>query len=330
MRNIPGHTSPPYSDEARDDALFHYTTANGLIGIFQNAQIWSTAYYCANDEEELVYGKGVLSPLFRKKAHELRTENDPRIETLLMRGVDVTNFADNFENIITSRALTSLCAYITCFCKPLGEEDFKHGLLSQWRGYGIDGGYAIQFSREKLLKAIENSNSNGNTNYDLQDVCYSEENELKDKLLSHKDAFINSFLGHLDENAKPLDVIFNRKELPNPLLNLFEGPLESFLDYLIQTKNKHFSEERECRLSHIQLAKTIDENLGVEFFNRNGLVVPYTKTPKESFNLLECIEWIVIGPGPRLEARMKSIIQLMKEVGLNISVRPSHIPFTRL
>jgi hypothetical protein len=44
MAEIPGHTSPPYSDEAREDALFHYTTASGLLGILENCEFWSTAY----------------------------------------------------------------------------------------------------------------------------------------------------------------------------------------------------------------------------------------------------------------------------------------------
>ena len=35
---IPGHSLPTYSDAARDDALFHYTTANGLIGIFESGE----------------------------------------------------------------------------------------------------------------------------------------------------------------------------------------------------------------------------------------------------------------------------------------------------
>ncbi len=65
MKEIPGHILPTYSDDAREDALFHYTTADGLIGIFDKGEIWSTAYYCANDESELAEGKGILKPLFR-------------------------------------------------------------------------------------------------------------------------------------------------------------------------------------------------------------------------------------------------------------------------
>ena len=116
----------------------------------------------------------------------------------------------------------------------------------------------------------------------------------------------------------------------SPIAGLPGGPLEAFLDYLVHTKNKHFSEERECRLSLIQLVSTGAGGLPVQYFNRGGLLVPFTKTPHSSFNVLDCVEWVVIGPGPRMGARFKSVSQLVRQSGRDIKVRPSHIPFTRL
>ena len=330
MNKIPGHTLPTFSDDSKEDALFHYTTANGLIGIFQDGEIWSTAYYCANDESELAVGQGILTPLFREESYRLREENDPRVEVFRQRGTDILNFADKFEKHISAIALNSLCAFITCFCKPRSKEDFHHGLLSQWRGYGSDGGYALQFSRNKLLRAIELATKTNKLNYDLQDVHYSSDNPLKEEVLAKKDAFVNAYMEHLDEMAKPLDELLKRTTMPNPIASLLNGPLEAFLNYLVQTKNKHFSEERECRLSLIQLVQPCDWNLPVKYFNRNGLIVPYTKTPKSSFNVLDCVEWIVIGPSSRLEAKMKSVAHLVKQFGQDIKIRPSHIPYTRL
>lgn len=329
MQKIPGHSLPSCSEEALGDALFHYTTADGLIGIFQNKELWNTAYYCANDESELITGKGILTPLFKKKSYELKKENDPRVNIFRQRGTDILDFADNFEQQIIALALSSLSAYITCFCKPNREEDFHHGLLSQWRGYGVDGGYALQFSRKKLLRAIEAINKENKLIYELQDVYYSTDNPLKTEVLKKEDAFVNAYLSQLDEITKPLSELFNRKTMPNPIAKFIGSPLESLLDYLVQTKNKHFSEENECRLSLIQLAQPCDDCLPVSYFNRSGLLVPYTKTP-EDLKILDCVEWIVIGPGPRLEARMKSVTQLVKQSDKNITVRPSHIPFTRL
>jgi hypothetical protein len=327
MSEIPGHFLPTYNDASREDALFHYTTADGLIGILGTSEIWSTAYYCANDESELAAGKGVLSPLFRATTYKMIDADDPRVLTFRRRGVDIREYAEQFEQQVAEMALSFLCAYITCFCKPTSEEDFHHGLLSQWRGYGADGGYALHFSRKKLLAAIESANKTDGLNYELQDVHYTAENPLKAEVLSHTDAFVRAYMSFLDELAEPLD--FSKKTMRSPIAGLPGGPLEAFLDYLVHTKNKHFSEERESRLSLIQLVSATTGCLPVHYFNRGGLLVPCTKTPRSRFNVLDCIEWIVIGPGPRMGARFKAASQLARQSGREIRVRASHIPFTR-
>lgn len=328
MSDIPGHSLPNYLPETREDALFHYTTANGLIGIFESGEIWGTAYYCTNDEQELAAGKDVLRPLFQAETYRLAEEGDSRITTFRHRGVDTYEYADHFEQLITSLALSSLCAYITCFCKPSSKEDFHHGLLSQWRGYGPDGGYALHFSRKKLLAAIERTNKANDLNYDLQDVHYATDNVLKSSVLSHTDAFIREFNLYLSQLAAPLD--FSVGNWRNPIPDLLGGPLESLLDYLVHTKNGHFGEERECRLSLIQPSSVVTPGArSVRNFNRSGLVVPYTTTPRTSFDILDCVEWIIIGPGPRMGARFKSVSQLVQQSARQIKVRASHIPYTR-
>ena len=281
MSEYPSHTLPSFTPESGSDALFHYTTATGLIGILTSGQLWNTAYYCANDESELVSGQGVLTATFRNATYKLIESNDRRVAIFANRGVDIMHYADRFEQLIASMALNSLCTYITCFFRPTAEEDFLHGLLSQWRGYGVDGGYVLHFSRAKLKDAIERSAKTGEHNYDLEDVHYSVDNPLKQALLDHQEAFLAGYLAHLDELAGPLD--FNKKTMRNPLAGLLGGPLEALLSYLVYTKNKHFSEERETRLTLTQLVTQAEGALPVSYFNRAGLVVPYTKTPLETF-----------------------------------------------
>jgi hypothetical protein len=327
MSVLPGHTLPTYSEESREDTLLHYTTASGLLGILRNNEIWTTAYYCANDESELGAGKGVLTPLFRSKTHEMIQTADPRVKTFRNRGVDIRDYADQFEQTIFSSALNFFCVYITCFCKPSSEEDFHHGLLSQWRGYGIDGGYALQFSRSKLQAAVERAHKAESLSYELQDVYYSPDNPLKDEVLKHAEAFTSAYLNQLDELA---NWDFNKQTMRSPIANLPGGPLESLLDFLIHTKNRHFNEEKECRMS---LLEPVSSGLGVlpvDYFNRSGLLVPFTRTPPSSFNVLDCVEWIIVGPGPRIWNRFNSVTQMVRNMGLEIKVRPSHIPFSRV
>lgn len=325
MSDIPGHTSPSWSDDARDDALFHYTSAEGLIGIIQNREIWSTAYYCTNDETELSAGKGILTPMFLKATHAMVQSHAPLIQIFFQSGVDPREeYARKFEGMVTGLMLSQLGAYITCFCKATREEDFCHGLLSQWRAYGIDGGYAIQLSKKKILAAIAKAKG---FSFELQDVHYTSDNPFKDEVLKHGDAFVKAYMAFLERLAGDLD--FKAKSVPSPIASLWGGPLESLFDYLVHTKNQHFSEERECRLSLMDANSTEFATLPTNYFNRRGLIVPYKKVTRETLSFVDCIEWIVVGPNPRMAARFKSVGELVRASGLQIEVRPSHIPFIR-
>lgn len=329
MSEIPCHTSPPYSEDAREDALFHYTSADGLLGILQSGEIRSTAYYCTNDGSELAAGRGILKPELRRATYKMIEDDDPLVKTFAMRGVDIREYAEGFEQTIIAHIFHVLCAYITCFCKPNGKEDFSHGLLSQWRAYGADGGYALQFSRTKLLAAIEKANDAQKLGYELQDVHYTVPNPLRSEVLKQADSFLRAYQEHLKYLGRPLPDILNNRSMPNPIASLSHASLESLLNYLIFTKSEHFREEKEARISLIEPVSSEAEVLPINYFNRSGLIVPYKKTPSATFPLLDCIEWIVIGPNPRMNARFKSVTQMVRSAGIAIGVRPSHIPFVR-
>ena len=68
------------------------------------------------------------------------------------------------------------------------KKDFNHGILSQWRGYGIDGGYAIQFDKKKLLESINKIHKSKELNYHLEEIFYSGDNKLKSDVLSFEKA----------------------------------------------------------------------------------------------------------------------------------------------
>lgn len=329
MSQIPGHRSPSFSEDSLDDALFHYTSADGLLGILSSGELWSTAYYCTNDESETAAGRGILQPMFRQETHKMVKDADPLVTTFSNRGVDIFDYPHRFEQQIIGQTFSEICAYITCFCKAKTKEDFTHGLLSQWRAYGPDGGYALQFSRKKLSAAIEKTNKALEVVYELKDIYYDIDNPHKLEVLSHKDAFIQGYKNYLKELGAPLKELLARKTIPNPIAGLLEGPWESLLDYMIQTKNIHFAEEREVRLGLLEPTSSDKQVLPTHHFNRNGLIVPYKKTPCSDFPLLDCIDWIIIGPNPRMDARFKSIGQIVRATGLSIDVRPSHIPFIR-
>jgi hypothetical protein len=324
---VPNHFLPNYSEASKADALFHYTTAGGLIGILTSGQIWSTAYYCTNDESELATGRGILGPLFFDEVQRLRRTNDRRVAVFAGRGVEIEEYARSFESHIAGSATSRLCTYITCYFRSTSKEDFLDGLLSQWRGYGTDGGYALQFSRSKLNKKIAAFEDDRSFQYDLQDIYYATENPLKSEVLGHSSAYVAAFSAFLDEMAKPWDA--PDRFATSSIARLVGGPLESYLGYLAHTKNPHFAEERETRLSLSQYVPVGEGCQPVSYFNRNGLIIPYVRSPLSGFDVLDCIEWVVVGPGPRLESRFKAVTQLIRQTGRKIEVRASRIPFTR-
>jgi hypothetical protein len=149
-----------------------------------------------NDESELQSGKDVLARIFRSKTAELNRNDDPMVGLFASRGVRIYDYADGFEKTIIAQTLNALCVYITCFCRANDEQDFRDGRLSQWRGYGNDGGYAIQFSRRKLMDALKKSADEQHVAYDLQDVVYSNESHFRENLLGHSSKFEEAYLDH--------------------------------------------------------------------------------------------------------------------------------------
>ena len=77
-------------------------------------------------------------------------------------------------------------SYIFSTCIHNEDSDsYKDGLLSMWRGYGSEGGYAIQFNKHNLVKLFYNEKTclNGK-------VCYEQENTLKESTLKNAIIFL--------------------------------------------------------------------------------------------------------------------------------------------
>jgi Protein of unknown function (DUF2971) len=102
--------------------LFHYTTTNGLLGIFKTGMIWASSSFHLNDSNEFRYAVGLIVERLRRR---IRLENGPcnqRYGTLLDEMPDLTH---------------SVQAYVASFSE---EAD----LLSQWLAYSGEGnGYAL-------------------------------------------------------------------------------------------------------------------------------------------------------------------------------------------
>jgi hypothetical protein len=114
--------------------LHHYTSGNGLLGIFNSGQIWATSIHSLNDSREFVLAVGLAKSAIGKAIADSGDANakslfDPVVERL--------------------ESMSRIAIYVTCFSTV---EDS----LSQWRGYCPPAfGYSIGFDGELLRKVAE-------------------------------------------------------------------------------------------------------------------------------------------------------------------------------
>ena len=166
------------ADEHPD--LYHYTTAEGLKGIISSQQLWATHIEYLNDvEEHIGFFTRRLPDLLDKPVREALAEAMKKPAIPIPDDFDKEGAVQEDKNVlckmIRDHTLAFNNPYVSSFCGVSSPEAARDGLLSQWRGYGSDGGYAIVFETKglDLLLAAENKTFGyqfggwGNANYHL-------------------------------------------------------------------------------------------------------------------------------------------------------------------
>jgi hypothetical protein len=109
--------------------LYHYTTAEGLLGIVKNREMWATDIFYSNDRQEVHHGiELAIEELRGKDIHEGYKKDAPMVVSMLESVRPLT-----FQPRI----------YVSCFSEKADD-------LSLWRSYCPRGGYAIGFRRDAL------------------------------------------------------------------------------------------------------------------------------------------------------------------------------------
>nr|WP_236901252.1 DUF2971 domain-containing protein [Cupriavidus necator] len=217
--------------------------------------------------------------------------------------------------------------YITSFCTPNGDysEARNHGLLSQWRYYGGNGGYSLVFDTAELERLMEQEHSVWPCRLSCGDVSYSSDSaEVMERRLDSLPSLRNA-----------LSVWFKRGSSPEAI----EPVLEPFLNCCIHYKHWAFAEEREVRLvatlngERARRLHEIDGSKLVErprhSFMRGGQSVPHIRL----FEGLDVgraprlpIRRIIVGPGPTQDERETKLKAFLKSKGYVIDVTCSSIP----
>ncbi len=260
--------------------LYHYTTAEGLIGIVRNRNIWATEVFHLNDWEEFLGGINLAHEYLVRLRKEAATRTDESgVERFdwLIQGIDRIGPGQ------------SLRRYVSSFSK-------EHDELSQWRAYCPSGGFSIGFPKKRLVALAKKQG------FVLKKCIYELDKQIEviestvDRAMQQGPSQQQILL------AGPGAESLIRCTLSNKLI----WELARVCPIL---KNVAFKREVEWRL--ISEPRSGGEHNQIQFRSKNGMVIPY-----KEFTLNDAELWrkvrVTVGPSPHPEESHASVYQLLR------------------
>lgn len=324
--------------------LYHYTTWGGLTGILKNRCFWATHHRFLNDYSETLLFKPRLvefvRPIIQSEVEKFISAHSQPQQRQIMADINakggLNDFLDHMAKVLVQSLYQPLEEisdgfYLTSFCG--GAKDSyvnENGMLSQWRGYGQDGGFALVLKTEKLeeMMALEH-NAFDYVRVDMDTVIYSDDEKKWDTELSPQlevmrpycTQLIKSYLSNSDGTAIP-DA---GKAYP------------AFVKCITRYKHRGFREENEVRIiaqparhskEYLEQFKKEGANPRPDkerkFRDRNGETIPFI----ELFSSLDRdlpIEKIIVGPHKHRETRAAALKTMLRETSIDVVI--SDIPF---
>lgn len=309
--------------------LVHYTTAVGLHGIVTNKTLWASHTSFLNDSEEVTgFFDRVLPNLLREPFDRYRNDVGPEVfqaRLKLPSGEDPFEyFLHKIVQAYKAAELATQDHYVLSFCTNGNDYVSRNGLLSQWRGYGRDGGYAIVFGRRRLdeILVVE-----GKKYYEeallLGDVEYR-----MDVLGAVSDFVILEKIRDLQERSYQ----FFRTNGDDEAVRAAEHL--STLSTLC--KHQGFEEEREVRLVVSQPGAAIGPDVAktscqadrvIKSYIRGGVMVPCIHLFEDQKLKTLPITRVIVGPHPDKHERAKGVKLLLKYSGIDADVEVSKTPY---
>jgi hypothetical protein len=322
---------PQLIDEPKSSrSLFHYTSAQGLVGILESQSLFATHSEFLNDTTECKIIREILLP--RLEA-ELKDAVPKLVQRKIMDPAVLSDMSDNLfrqeaDNMLRamSQAANSTAPYfISSFCvHEAGTPAYNHGLLSQWRGYA-KGGFAIEFDEA----GIDDLNKAEQRSYRYQGIA-TDRVVYKDhdkKVTAEQFTGIGTALlkSLIPKVADQLTDVLGTKTVDD-----FAHPFLSIAPFL---KHESFEEEKEYRIVALCNRPTVYEedderpSKNIRFrSNVSGQVIPYISL-YEGLKTQLPIKSIIIGPHQHQSGRQLSAEILLEQLGLVIPIKIFEIPF---
>lgn len=322
--------------------VYHYTTAVGLEGILRTRQLWATHMSYLNDAEEhtgfFVRRLPKLLDLpSREAVAELMNTKEGReaINSIEVGGPEraVEQFRRELADVARKTTIELNEPYLVSFCSGNAHGTRTDGLLSQWRGYGTDGGYAIVFDSSRLeeiigreVLAFEYQFGNfADVDYDFPEAADKPAHPERDEWEAKIQIAFKKFI--LSRGAEHVNLHTEISALSS------------------RYKHYGFAEEQEVRIvlvpaheevhkAAMEIAKRTGRTLmprkPIKFRERGGILIPYLELFGGEINGPAGdlpIQRILIGPHPDREKRAVAVRSMVKQYGMSVPVHVSGIPY---
>jgi hypothetical protein len=280
--------------------IYHYTNAEGLIGILSSGKLWATDIRYLNDSSELLHAE--------------------KLQRQVLKELIIKAPAGSLQKRLAIKAQehppwhSRLQTYVVCFCR---DDD----LLTQWQAYAAAGsGFSIGFDRRELESLVPNpvpvADGVDVPDVSLKRIEYSEEKQ--------KDSLRLSFNRYI--NRLPADP--SQREIDDFVTEVAGDVARSASRF----KHRSFRSEKEWRIviSSHPFAVLAREQL---FFRPSSrTVIPYRKIPEHPNGKLPIVS-VTVGPTLDRGLSVLAVNQLLEAKGYFddrfVPITCSDIPLTR-
>jgi hypothetical protein len=280
--------------------LFHYTKADGLMGILGKRTVHATHYRYLNDRSEIGHGEDRFRDVIQD----------------LLGASEAARHHDTLGHLAKAYEVQKLSSVVDIFVASFTEEG---NLLSQWRAYGANGGgYSLGFSKLAVdhdkLETVGAAAGLYKCDYDDGDI----RRQMRSTVLDLLDAVEEH--AHLLAGASRVEIIMREA-----LVYL----LHAAVAFIPALKHKSFREEREWRLVVFPLHNRAYDAVQYRACPRRGLV-PFIEVPLVANSERLPVTEIFLGPTHEQEASRAALRGYLTKLGYENAeelVSESGIPF---
>jgi hypothetical protein len=295
-----------YSEDKKnriDTALYHYTDARGLKGIFESETIWFTDYRHLNDPSELTHGI--------KMAHDVMNASPFRADA------HGREFLDCLTDMLSPKNFSQFKFFVASFSRDRDQ-------LNQWQVYADNGrGYAIGF--KPRLFQVEQDGPDGLKPNEITFVgpMLYDIREVKKRQALAINKAVSIFLKAINANAEVVEDESTRDHFIQEFCrNIISAPL---IWNCLTSKHPGYRHEREVRLLILNQEGNLTRYIQTRRRGSSSEPVPYIP---HSRPIRKIIKEIVVGPaaGADAEPTVRAMLDSFK-IDPNTPIRRSDIPY---